>query len=416
MARKRTTKRGHGMGCVYQRGAGNWWIKWREGGKVRYKGSFVTKEIATELLAQVVNNIERGEVGVPEKAPEVPMAATLAELAKDWLERRKVTNRSAGTDAGRWKNHLAPAFGKLQPDQVDAAGIRRFVEDKRAAGLNTATIGHCVRLLSTFYTDLLERKLARENPVRTLPRSLRKLYRPTTDPKQTPFLDKLDDVRRVYLALASPFSVIFAIGAFGMLRPGEVLGLDWRDVDLDARRINVHQQVVNGRLGPLKDDDSRRVPIQTSLLPILAAYKLKTGGEGLLFRPAHPTRGGRLGSPPQFVRSHTMHQHLRKALAACKIPRVAAPTKAKPDATRALTLYECTRHSGASHWVLQGGSIEKLAEVMGHSSVIVTHRYAHMRPELFQDADHALLNVDMAPRRGDVVSIAAGRKDASSTS
>ena len=49
----------------------------------------------------------------------------------------------------------------------------------------------------------------------------------------------------------------------------------------------------DGRLGPLKDDEPRIVPLLKSLAPILAEWKLKTGGEGLLFKPANEERGGR---------------------------------------------------------------------------------------------------------------------------
>ena len=45
---------------------------------------------------------------------------------------------------------------------------------------------------------------------------------------------------------------------------------------------------------------------------------------------------------------------------------------------------------------MAGGSIEKLKEIMGHSSVVVTERYAHLKPELFRGADYELLNVDLA--------------------
>jgi len=158
-------------------------------------------------------------------------------------------------------------------------------------------------------------------------------------------------VRRVYVALPSPFNVAFALGAFAMLRPGEVLGLEWSAIDIAARRINIHQQVNKGRLGKLKDDESRRVPIQKALAPILSEYKLRSGGEGLLFRPAVPGKGGRKakdGQPARashYIRPHTLpNRNLRKALAACKILKVPAPTKDDPDATRALTWYECTRH------------------------------------------------------------------------
>jgi len=77
-----------------------------------------------------------------------------------------------------------------------------------------------------------------------------------------------------------------------------------------------------------------------------------------------------------------LHRHLRSALAACKLP--------------SLTRYQATRHTFASQWVLGGGSIEKLAAVMGHSSLVVTERYAHLRPDLFRDSDYGLLDVDLA--------------------
>ena len=52
-----------------------------------------------------------------------------------------------------------------------------------------------------------------------------------------------------------------------------------------------------------------------------------------------------------------------------------------------LTWYQCTRHSFASHWVADGRPIERLREILGHSTVKVTERYAHLRPDLFSEED-----------------------------
>ena len=41
--------------------------------------------------------------------------------------------------------------------------------------------------------------------------------------------------------------------------------------------------------------------------------------------------------------------------------------------------------------------MEKLANVMGHSSVVVTERYAHLGPDLFREEDYELLDVDLLP-------------------
>lgn len=383
MARKK--RRGSkGSGSVTRRGS-TWAVRWLERGRVRYRGGFETRDLAEKVRAQIVAEVQAGRAGVPEEPKPVDL---LEVLAGEWLTRRKKTHRAARVDVGRWNNHLRAFFGKCRPAEVDAAGIRRFVEAKLGE-LNAATVGHCVRLLSTFFSDLVERGLAPTNPVRAVPRATRRLYRPTTDPRSTPFLEKLGDVKRVFMALDEPYNVAFAVGALAGLRTGEVLGLDWRDIDLPGRRIIVRQQMREGELARLKDEESRVTPILQPLAPILAAWKLKTGGEGIVFKPKYARRGGRPESPPQFIRLHTLGANLDKVLEDCKLP--------------ALTWYQATRHTFASQWVLGGGSIEKLATVMGHSSVIVTERYAHLRLDLFREADYRVLDLDLTA--GNVVEL-----------
>ena len=51
--------------------------------------------------------------------------------------------------------------------------------------------------------------------------------------------------------------------------------------------------------------------------------------------------------------------------------------------------------------------MEKLAKVMGHSSVLVTNRYAHLKPDLFDSEDYELFNVDLQKPAGQVVSLPA---------
>ncbi len=390
MARK-NRRRPHGMGCVYQRGPGNFWIKWREGGQVRYEGSFPTRDLAERALAKIVNDVKATGVGL---APDPKSLPTLTTLWSDWIERRRKTHRAADTDESRWETHLGPAFGGLRPPELNAATIRRFVEQKLAEGLAPQTVGHCVRLLSTFCADLVERGLVTTNPVATVPRSTRRLMRSNADPRTVPFLERADDIRRVFLAMPEPYRVAFAVGALAGLRTGEVLGLAWEHIDLATRRIHVRQQVQDGELGPLKDDDSRIVPIMDALAPTLAAWKLKRGGKGPLFPPRYGQRGGRPGRPPQFTRPHTLHSHLADALGACELPT--------------LTWYQATRHTFASQWVAAGGSIEKLSLILGHASVTTTERYAHLRVDLFLESDYATVQVDLATTTGDVVALPRG--------
>jgi len=404
MARRRR-RRGFGQGCIRKRGL-SWSIAWRENGRRRF-ATAPDEQTARRMLAKILSDAALGTVGL---RPDTRNAPTLGELAKPWLKRREKTHRAWRDDACRWRVHLEPFFGRCKPAEVDAAMIRRFVElklvegnrgkgnppkvakpEKPRKGLSPASVGMCIRLLSTFYADVAEQGFVTTNPVATLPRATRKLYRSDHDPKDTPFLERLEDVRRVFLALPEPTATMFAVGALAGLRTSEVIGLAWEDVDLPAQRIYVRQQAQRGRLGPLKDSESRTVPLQAALLPILTAWKLKTGGTGLLFRPACPDRGGRpdLGSPALFVRQQTLHRHLRDALKACGLPN--------------LTWYQCTRHSFASQWTMAGHSLATLQAVLGHSSIVTTQRYAHRARDRFNPSELNAIAVDLSKPAGAIV-------------
>ncbi len=368
---RRSKRRQRGTGQVFQKAPGSWAIRWWEGRKCRFKGGFTDRVTAERALDRIRGEIAQNRAGLP---PDPKGFPALSELADAWLERRDSTHRCADDDRGRWDNHLAPHFAHLKPSEVDTAKIRAFIEKKRKEGLSPATVRLCVMLLSSLFGDLCERSAetgATANPVRALPKSARALIRPDHDPRTTPFVEKLADVRRIYLALEEPVSVAYAVGALAGLRTGEILALKWEHVDLANRRVHVRESVG----GPLKDKDSRVVPVLDALHPILTQWKLRTGGSGLVVPP--------MRSDGERCDQHTVGKYLRAALKELKLPRI--------------TWYQATRHTFASQWVMSGGSIEKLREMLGHCSVLVTERYAHLRPDSFSDRDRGTIAVDLRP-------------------
>jgi integrase len=338
------------------------------------------------MLAKILSDVALGRVGLE---PETKDVATLAELAKEWLDRRQKNgkHRSAPDDACRWRLHLLPAFGKLRPDELTPVMIRVLVEAKLDAGLKSATCKRITSLLSSFYTDLCERKLAQVNPAKGLPKATRELLKSSHDPKTTAFVEKLADVLRIYHALPEPVNLAYAIGALAGLRTGELLQLQWSSVDLERRRIVVSEQVQDGVVMRPKDKDSRVVPILDSLLPVLQAARLRSGGVGQV---VPPMRGG----SRKRLDPHTLGKTLKEAFEKLNAAGPALPT---------MTWYQATRHTFASQWVLAGGSIEKLREAMGHSSVVVTERYAHLRGDVFTTADLGRVAVDFSAPVGKIL-------------
>ncbi len=89
----------------------------------------------------------------------------------------------------------------------------------------------------------MESGTATANPCRTLPRSTRWLIKPSHDSRTTPFVEKFEGVRRIFLELPKPVNVAYALSALAGLRTGEVLALKWEHVDLNARRIHVRESM-----------------------------------------------------------------------------------------------------------------------------------------------------------------------------
>jgi integrase len=249
----------------------------------------------------------------------------------------------------------------------------------------------CLRLLSRFYNTLLEDGMDLVNPLARLDRATRRAVGPKHDPRKTPFLKTKSDIRNLYLALppmapTQPLRAMFAVGVFAGLRTDEILGLPKANIDLQRRTIMVDRSA----RGPLKDNESRIAPINDSLLQVLREWLLMARPGDLMFAPAKGV--GR------FVTLHTLHRHLKVTLAACSLP--------------SMTWYQATRHTFASHYVMDGGTLEKLQMILGHASFTTTQRYAHLLPGQFDRKDFSAACVDLSEPR--VLTLDASREGTNS--
>lgn len=361
MARRRA-RRQYGLGTIVQRGQ-RWRATYTRGTK-RTTKSFATQELADRWLKRQALATELERAG---ESPDPRNVPTFEELVPTWLAARKNTHRSADEDRKRWRRHLAPTLHAVRPDDVDIGTLRRLILTKLEEGLSSSSVRLLIRLLSTLYSDLVEDGHATRNPVKDLPRKTRWLIRPAHDPRTTPFIERQEDIGRVFAGLPAPINIAYALGALAGLRTGECLSLRWPHVDIERRRI----QVAEGLEGPTKSGKSRIVPILDALYPILTEWRARA--TDLTGRVVPPLR-----AEGEHLAPHTLGTAFAAALAPLGL---------------SLTFYQATRHTFASHWVMQGGTLEMLKEILGHASITTTERYAHLRPEMFNAAAYARLSM-----------------------
>jgi len=390
------------MGSIYNRGSPdkpNIWIKFRDSdGKVKRRSvgnvnpASKTKaevraeerelrKLAGRTLARIELDIAAGRAGFEDESEGKQELPLFEEVALAWARDRKRTHRSGGHDQQRMKKHLIPLFKGKRLDEITTGQVRRLI-DIKGRKLSPATVERIIALLSRFFNEMAERDLPVSNPVASLDRTTRRRVHSTHDPRDTPFLTTKEEIRQVYLALPEHIRPVFAVGAFGGLRKNEILGLRWADVDMGRRVINLRRQKVHGKnsTGPLKSGKSRVVPILDTLLPVLRDWKLRCPSKEICF----PSRIGTM------LDDHTPSKQLDKAFK-------------ELEGIERITWHQATRHTFASHWVMDGRPIEKLKEILGHSSVTTTERYAHLRPDAYNAEDLAAVSVDLS--EGEVVDL-----------
>ncbi|MES1207230.1 MAG: site-specific integrase [Pseudomonadota bacterium] len=311
-------------------------------------------------------------VAPSEQVPSDP--ARLRAAGRAWLASRENTHKNNVGEWSIWRRHLEPAFGDLLPADVDVPRLRVFIEAKLATGLTSTTVGRCVRLLSSLFTELVEQGVVTRHPVRAIPKAVKRLYRNAHDPRSTPFIESQANIVRLRAELPEPLRTLHTVGVLSGLRTGELLALRWSDLRHDDRAIHV-QRALRHNLGIVsspKSGHGRIVPLSPTCTQVLRELRERTGGDGLIFKPfTGATRADHLDIYA------LIKEHWRPALARAGLPP--------------MRFYEATRHTFASQWVLSGQPIEKLSKIMGHSSVLVTERYAHLKPEALTIPDVIVL-------------------------
>jgi len=363
-------------GHVRRRGKNSWELKFDAGrdektGKrlTQYHTVNGTRKDAEFKLAELVASVGKGSYV---ERSSLTVHAHLSARIDQWEALDKITAKTAERYRELLANQIKPQLGdkivqKLKPADIERwhGALKTSGRKDGRGGLSARTIGHAHRLLSKGLKEGMRHDLVVRNVAASEPP-------PKVTAREIVVLDaaQVKSVVEKLRGRAMYPRVVTCL--FTGIRRGELLALRWRDVDLEAKRLQVREAIE------------------------------QTKAHGIRFKVPKTKNGVRELSLPDMVvdalRDHRREQlEFRIALGLGKLPDDAlifARPDGSPYSPRAfsqewadeaaalghpeVTLH-ALRHTHASHLIDAGIDVVKISRRLGHASPTITLTvYAHL--------------------------------------
>ena len=221
--------RNQGEGSIRKRANGSYEIRLRTASG-RRSWYTKTKSEATQLLVE-----KRAELGTGLLSE--PGSETLAGWTLHWLKsvhRHKVADSTLAYSTWVAQTHVLPRVGKVRLSKVSADVIERILNDLEAEGVGSATRRNVFKLLRQVLGAAVKRGKLPANPCA-------QVEAPKAEESEARALSP-DEVERILVAAeGTPYEALWVLLLTTGMRFGEVAGLTWGAVDLDAGIVRIVQ-------------------------------------------------------------------------------------------------------------------------------------------------------------------------------
>jgi len=343
--KKEKRKRGrYGAGRIYLRG-NTWWIQfYANGQQIRESSGSEKKAVAEELLHAKMVDAQQGAI-----APQKKTYEQLRDALYDDYETHKHKSLFHRKDGTRYLGPV-PAldafFAGWKADKISPEAMKDFIRQRQSEGASNSNINHALRLLRRMFWLQVEENHFPQSLVPHFP-LLKK------DASRKDFLTP-KEYNKLLAALPNDLKPLLAVGYHSGARRGELLKLEWTDVDL-ARGFMTFRDTKNG--------EDRSVPI---IGPAREAI------EGL--KKLHTD------SPHVFVRANGKPiRDFKRAWA-----------KAVSDAKLGRKLFHGLRRSAAVNLMAAGVDSQTARKITGHKDAATFEQYRVLVDSALQEAGRKL--------------------------
>lgn len=339
------------------KGTGTWWIF------IDHKGKRKAVKVGSEAAAnKAAKKMEEGfATGAVLPGPKVKVL--FRDRYKTWLRHhvgQSCEESTAHSYASVWRNHVEGDFGHLSIDTIDNAMIREFYAKKTEAGYSKNYLRNMRNLISGVMALAIEDRITEVNPAARSGKYLKAAKKA----KKAEFLTP-EEVRLLLDNARGIFYPFFLTAARTGLRQGELIGLQWGDIDWKGKFLTVRRTIYKKTPKIPKSGKERTVDMSDQLLAELRDHKKAMTAEALKKGRALSeyvfTSSRNKPHEPSWIRK--VHFNSLKAAGLRQVP------------------FHAIRHSFASALIGNGASLTYVKEQMGHHSIKITvDTYGHLIP------------------------------------
>lgn len=316
----------------------SWWVDFRFNGiRHRIRSPENTRSGAQAYEAQLRHRAALGLFPVVTKT--IPL---FADYAKRWFDVWVVTNTRPSTQRAReayLRIHLIPAFGQKRLDTIASVDLETYKQRKLEAGLAAKTINEHLSALNLILKCAVDEEIIGRTP---------KIVWLKSPPPEIHYLTREECRALLGVCSDDTCGTMVRLALYTGMRLGELLGLQWDDLDLEKGYLTVRHNMVRGVVGSPKNNRVRHLPLTPELRDQLVQFKSTT----------------KTASPFVFRREDGEDFNYRNM--EYRLGRLCAKAGIKPVGWHTL------RHTFATLLTESGTPIRAVQTFLGHASISMT--------------------------------------------
>lgn len=333
------------------------------------KRGFKTKKEAQQALTEAINAVNKGTYIEPSNI-----------LYKDYLEewfstkKNSVGIQTVNVYKHYLKSRIIPILGSTTLSRLTTIQIQSFINSLSEDGLSSSTVKKVLEIIRNSLEHAVDFELVSKNVAA-------KVKLPKTNKKEMTVWNEEEINQFLKIAKEDRYYIVFHLALTTGMRQGEILGLRWKDFDLEKGQINIKQTLSqDGKTimsGAKTQSSIRTIHLSESTINTLNSRKIIVSKEKLSLGPIYQdfdlvacTHHGTPLNPSNVRRTFARLINLSN------VPKIR---------------FHDLRHTHATLLLSRGINVKIISERLGHSNIKVTlDTYSHVLPSMQEEVARKL--------------------------